>query len=194
MSNTRKLRGRDWAPAAARLDKIIAAAGGRVPPGVMEALVQPGYADQAAAARAEALPVYLASIDAAAARYPGRAVTLTPHDEPQDIIDQVHGLFLRVVSEMSHGERRHCPHLADWAPVPAVAPACCDWVACHRCEPLPEFGGTRPALTEEEDHTCDLCGGYRHRQTIHGVQALIGFVTLIYGVCPDCSERMGAGR
>jgi hypothetical protein len=182
------LRGSDWAPLSRRLDRIL----GEVPPGQLRAdadRLAPGFADQLGAASAEARQAHTAFMTRL--RAAGQPVTDgTGRALPAGTLDQIRGLFLRVITEVASGERRCCPHFTLAAPVAAVAVVFDDWISCRRC--LPRFA-RRPVLSEREEHTCDLCGGYRPRQTMDQVFPVFGAVTLIVGTCPRCSARITGG-
>jgi hypothetical protein len=188
MSNTRKLRGRDWAPLSRELGHILGAA----PPGQVRAdtdRIAPGFADQLDAATAEAAHAHARFT--ARLRAAGQDVTDgTGSTLPADVRDQMHGLYLRVITEVAQGTRRHCPHFTLGTPAAAVAVVFDDWIACRRCAPL---YARRPVLTQREEHTCDLCGRYRPRQTMDQVFPSYCGVILIIGTCPQCSARITRG-
>jgi hypothetical protein len=187
MSNRRKLRGKDWAPLSRRVGAVIDGRGTQLRAEIEAA--RPGFLDQLAAATADgarASAELAAEIEAA-----GRGTGIDPRQVPRQILDQVHGLYMRVISELQAGERKHCGHISLDAPVPAIACVHADWIYCRRCYPRKV---TRPQLSEREEYTCDLCGTYRHGQTMDGIYPQMGPVMLLIGICPACSERIRGGQ
>lgn len=191
MSNRRKVRGKDWEPLSRSIRTITA---GREAQFRAEAeVIAPGFLDQLAAASADGLRLH--DRFRAAAREAGPAGRYHETDGgkvPQPVLDQIHGLYLRVITELANGERKHCSHINLSAPRPAVACAHADWIYCRPC--FARIRPARPHLTEREEHTCDLCGTWRPEQTMDGLYPQVGPVMLIVGICPRCKERITRPR
>src|SRR5207249_836515 len=136
----------------------------------------PGFGDQFAAATADARRRYAQFGRRVAADNPDRYSEADPRDVPPQVMDQVTGLYYRVIAELAAGKRRRCAHISLGAPRPAVACIYDDWICCHPC--VPRYA-RRPQLTEREEHTCDLCGTFRPGQTMDSLQTGVGPVMLI---------------
>jgi hypothetical protein len=183
MSNRRKLRGKDWAPLASAIRSI---------PGVRLAAAAtacaPGYLDQVQAAEAEAHGIHAASLRRAQAMGLGfRPAAAAPYPDARD---ELNGLYLRVITELAKGELDHCEHVSLSSPRPAIACVYAGWIDCVPC--ARRRVGEPAALSEREEHTCDLCGTWRPGQTMYPVNAAVGPVMLIAGLCRDCLARLGA--
>jgi hypothetical protein len=185
VSNRRKLRGRDWAPLSERIRAIT---DGREAQFRAEAeTAAPGFLDQLEAATADSSRHYAEFIQSARAAAPGRCGEADPGNVPQQVLDQVTGLYLRVMTEVATGERVRCKHITLEAPRPAIACVHANWIYCRACY---FRRAARPQLSEREEHTCDLCGTYRAGQTMHGLYPQVGPVMLIVGICPACRRRL----
>ncbi len=186
MSNRRKLRGKDWAPLSRQIRTITDGRETQLRAEIET--VAPGFLDQLDAAAADGAQSYAEFCHAAKARSPGRWGETDPRKLSQQFLDQVTGLFVRVMTELATGERTHCGHVSLHAPGPAVACVHADWICCRSC--FARGNATRPQLTEREEHTCDLCGIWRTGQTMHGLYPQVGPVMLIIGVCPACHNQL----
>jgi hypothetical protein len=184
MSNRKKLRGRDWEEAS-RLVRSLHPYAEQFA-AQAEAAV-PGHTDQLLAAAAEGGQFSDELARRAKEQIPGYFREAAPGKLPQQLADQIYGLYIRVAAEMATGERRSCPHVSLKTPRACVAPVYADWIRCVDCF---KKGPNPPIqLTEREEHTCDLCGGYEPGQTIHELMQQVGPIMLIIGGCPACYAR-----
>jgi hypothetical protein len=178
VSNRRKVRGRDWAPLSRQIRAL--------PADRMRAQIDaiaPGFRDQFDAATADSSRFH-ARTRRVLVGTPGSYSEADPRDVPAPVLDQVTGLYLRVMTEVASGEREHCGHISLQAPRPAIACVFAHWICCYPCAPRYV---TRPRLSEREEHTCDLCGTY-----LDGLYAQIGPVMLMIGICGPCKQRIGS--
>lgn len=187
MGNRRKLRGRDW-EAASRLvrtdlagheDQIRAAA----------EVAAPGFNDQLQAAAAEGEQFDKEFRRRAKERLPGQCFEADANQVPQQVSDQIYGLYIRVTTELATGARQGCRHISIKTPVQSIAPVYADWIRCFSCYMSQP---TDVPLTEREEHTCDLCGSYRPDQHMDSIFPQIGPMMLIIGICPACLARIQA--
>lgn len=183
MSNRRSLRGKDWAPLSRQISSITAGRETQLADEINR--LAPGFLDQLEAANAELAGLGREMRRNARETYAGRFTEADPHDVPASVAEQIAGLYLRVITELATGERTHCGHISLEKPRPAIAAVHSDTAYCRRC--FTSGKATRPQLTEREEHTCDLCGSYRHKQTMDAVNAQVGPFLLIIGICPRCS-------
>jgi hypothetical protein len=185
MSNKRKLRGSDWEPFSRMLrgheDHFRAEA---------DALV-PGFNDQFDAAAAEAGRFNDFFRDRAKESHQDEYLESDVNQLPEPLPDQVRGLYMRVMTELAAGERKGCRHVSLKTPVPSIAPVFADWIRCLHCYMSQP---TNVRLTEREEHTCDLCGGYQPGQTMDSFFPQLGPVMLIIGVCPACRAKAGPSK
>jgi hypothetical protein len=185
VSNRRRLRGKDWEPLSQHIRTIT---GGREAQLRTEIeTIAPGFLDQLGAASADGRRSYAEFLGGAKADHPSRAAEVDARQVPQQIVDQITGLYIRVMTEVATGERAHCGHVSLYAPRPAVACVHTNWICCRPCFTRK---ATRPMLTEREEHTCDLCGTWRPKQTMHALYPQVGPVMLIIGICPTCRTRI----
>jgi hypothetical protein len=189
VSNRKKTRGTDWAPLSERLRAITDGQEAQLRAGLETAF--PGFLDQLQAAAAEGGRHHDEMRRANMAADPDRCEEADPRNVPRHVLDQVTGLYLRVMTEVFTGERAHCGHIDLKAPRPAIACVHANWIYCRPCFARRRPG--RPPLTEREEHTCDLCGTYRPKQTMHGLYPQVGPVMLIIGICPRCRGRLTTG-
>lgn len=186
MSNRRKLRGRDWEPLSRRLQSIQHGHETQLRAEIEQA--RPGFLDQADAAVADGIRLTRQLRANLKNLHPDDSAQVDARRIPARIRSQVHGLFLRVTTELAAGERARCGHISLDAPSPAVVPVYENWASCPRC--LPRM--PHAALTEREDHTCDLCGTYKPQQTMDHIYPQVGPFILIIGICPACSAPLKA--
>jgi hypothetical protein len=179
MSNRRKLRGADWAPLSRQIRTITDGREDQLREEIDDAA--PGFLDQLGAASADSRRSYTEFLRASKAAHPGRCGEADASKVPQHVMDQITGLYLRVMTELATGERKHCGHVSLTAPSPAIACVHADWIYCRSCAVRET---TRPLLTEREEHTCDLCGTWRPKQTMHALYPQVG------GICPACRRKI----
>lgn len=182
---TSATRGKDWEAGARQVRTLIE--NRREETEAAADLIAPGLRDQLEAASRDARRQQ----DKLRDHEPGRYGSVDIASVPEQIGDQVFGLYIRVVTEMASGARRKCPHLSVQAPRAAFAPVYDDWISCTAC--LSQFEREAP-LTEEESRTCDLCGGYQPGQQLNALYPQIGPVLMAVGVCPACASQLGIGR
>jgi hypothetical protein len=181
VSNRKKLRGRDWAPLSQKIRSISDGREAQLRAEIETAA--PGFLDQLGAAAADGRRRYAEFVRAGKAAHPGRCSEADPRKVPEQLLDRVTGLYLRVMTELATGGRVHCGHVTLQAPKPAIACVHANWIYCTACY---HRRAAPPRLTDREEHTCDLCGTYRPKQTMHGLYPQIGPVMLIIGICPAC--------
>jgi hypothetical protein len=187
MSNRRKLRGSDWEQASREIRASVQGREDQIRAGLD--MIVPGFLDQVSAAAAEGAQFSEEVRRRAEASDPARYHEADGSRIPQQIADQVQGLYLRVTFELAVGERRPCPHVSIKKPCNSIAPVYGDWIRCVPC-----YMSTNAAvrLTEQEEHTCDLCGTYEPEQPMDAIFPQVGPVMLIIGVCPACRARITA--
>jgi hypothetical protein len=190
VSNRRKIRGTDWEPLSRKIRTITVVREAQLRAEIDQ--IAPGFLDQLKAAADDGRQSAERFRDAAKNAVPGRFHEADSRDVPLPVLDQVHGLYLRVITELAQGKRKHCRHVSLKTPIPAFACVHADWIYCRSC--FRRQPPSRPLLTEREEHTCDLCGTWRHKQTMHALYPQVGPVMLIIGICPRCKARITSVR